>query len=118
MLVALVVALRLVDALVGLLLIAPARVIVNLAPGVLVPCRMPAQPAERLRSQRCDVNSMKQRPGTVPLCPLTENRSPFPYLYAPAHVRNGAMAATSSIVDGASQPASSVLRPSATAMCQ
>ena len=76
MLVALVVALRLVDALVGLLLVAPAGVVVDLAPSVLVPRRVPAQPAERLRSQRCEVNYMYQHPGTVPIWHPTESKSP------------------------------------------
>lgn len=49
MLVALVVALGLVDTLVGLLPVAAARVVCDLAPGVLVACGVPAQPAERLR---------------------------------------------------------------------
>ncbi len=47
-LVAFVAPLRLVDPLVGLLLVAAAGVVRDLAPGVLVPRRMPAQPAERL----------------------------------------------------------------------
>ncbi len=51
-LVALVVALGLVDALVGLLLVAPAAVVGDLAPGVAVPRRVPAQPAEPLH-RRC-----------------------------------------------------------------
>ena len=50
-LIALVVALGLVDALVGLLLVAPAAVVGDLGPGVAVPCRVPAQPAESLHRE-------------------------------------------------------------------
>ena len=76
MLVALVVALRLVNSLVSLLLVAPAGVVVDLAPGVLVPRCMPTQPAERLRSQRCEAKRMQQHPGTVPSWQATESRNP------------------------------------------
>ena len=51
-LVALAAALGLAHALVGLLPVAPAAVLRDLAPGVLVACRVPAQPAKRLRRQQ------------------------------------------------------------------
>ena len=68
-LVALVVALGLVDALVGLLPVAPAAVVRNFTPGVRVPCCMPAQPAERLRrqcSQIFSANAFVRESGSTP----------------------------------------------------
>ncbi len=118
MLVALVVALRLVDALVGLLLVPPAGVVVDLAPGVLVPRRVPAQPAEGLRSQRCNVHVPAPWHNAL-LAPHRE-QEPFPCLYTAALIKKGPMAIMASTMDLTSQSTSDVLvlglRPPATVM--
>lgn len=82
------------------------------------PRRVPAQPAEGLRSQRCNVHVPAPWHNAL-LAPHRE-QEPFPCLYTAALIKKGPMAIMASTMDLTSQSTSDVLvlglRPPATVM--